>query len=109
MPTASPLDLDKLLEPLAGNNPAGDAQAYAYTIRQQLDELRKDESPEDFDDATRPEHLKKADWPAVDKLCQQALTQQSKDLRIACHLAEAQVKLRGFAGLHDSLALLRRL
>jgi type VI secretion system protein ImpA len=109
MPTAPTLDLEKLLEPLAGANPAGDAQAYAYTIRQQLDELRKDENPEDFDDATRPEHLKKADWPAVARLCQEALTQQSKDLRIVCHLAEAQVKLNGFAGLHDSLTLLRRL
>jgi type VI secretion system protein ImpA len=109
MPTVSTFDLEKLLEPIAGANPAGDAQAYAYAIRQQLDELRKDESPEDFDDATRPEHLKKADWPAVAKLCEEALTQQSKDLRIACHLAEAQVKLSGFAGLRDSMILLRRL
>lgn len=109
MPVAATLDLDRLLAPIPGDNPAGDPQAYAYTIRQQLDELRKDERAEDFDDATRPEQLKKADWPAAARLCQEALAGQSKDVRIACHLAEAQVKLQGFAGLRDSLTLLRRL
>ena len=109
MVSATNLDLDALLAPLAGDKPAGDPQAYAYTIRDQLDELRKNENPEDFDDATRPEHLKKADWPAVARLCQDALTQQAKDVRIACHLAGAQVKLNGFAGLRDALDLLARM
>ncbi len=102
-------DLDALLMPLAGENPAGSPQAYAFTVREQMEKLRAEERPEDFDDATRPEQLKRADWPGVVKLSQEALVTQSKDLRIACHLLEGLVKVHAFAGLRDGLMLLRRL
>jgi type VI secretion system protein ImpA len=103
------LDFDALLAPIPGDNPAGNPQAYGFTIREQVEKLRTEERPEDFDDATRPEQLKRADWPGVVKLAQEALSAQSKDLRIACHLLEGLVKVQGFAGLRDGLVLLRRL
>ncbi len=102
-------DIDALLEPLPGDNPAGDPHAYVHSLHAELKELRREERAEDYDDATRPEQLKRADWSGVVHLCQEALQTQSKDLRIACHLAEGAVKLDGFAGLRDSLQLLRRL
>jgi type VI secretion system protein ImpA len=103
------LDIDALLAPIPGDSPAGSPQAYAFGIREQIEKLRSEERPEDFDDATRPEQLKKADWPGVVKLAQDSLATQSKDLRIACHLLEALVKVHGFPGLRDGLVLLRRL
>lgn len=103
------LDIDTLLEPLPGDNPAGDPHAYVHSLRAELQELRREERPEDYDDATRPSQLKKADWPGVVRLAQEALKTKSKDLRIACHLAEGLVKVEGFAGLRDGLQLLRRL
>ncbi len=103
------LDIDELLEPLPGDNPAGDPHAYVESVRAELQELRREERYEDYDDATRPPELKKPDWPGVVRLAQEALRTESKDLRIACHLAEGAVKLDGFAGLRDSLQLLHRL
>ena len=103
------LDIDTLLEPLPGDNPAGDPHAYVDSVRAELQELRREERAEDYDDATRPAQLKKADWSGVVRVAQEALRTKSKDLRIACHLAEGAVKVEGFAGLRDSLQLLHRL
>src|SRR5687767_15149925 len=107
MAHTSVLDIDALLAPMAGDNPAGSPQAYAFAVREQIEKLRAEERPEDFDDATRPEQLKRADWPGVVKLAEQALTTQSKDVRIVCHLLEGLVKVHAFAGLRDGLVLLR--
>jgi type VI secretion system protein ImpA len=109
MAHTSVLDIDALLLPIAGENPAGSPQAYAFGIREQMEKLRTEERPEDFDDATRPEPLKRADWTGVVKLAHEALSTQSKDLRIACHLLEGLVKVHAFTGLRDGLVLLRRL
>jgi type VI secretion system protein ImpA len=109
MSESSALDIDALLAPIPGAKPAGDATAYSYRLREKLGNLRVEERPEDFDDATRPEQLKRADYPAVVRLATEALTSQSKDLRIVCHLIEALAKSSGFAGLRDGLCLLKRL
>ena len=105
----STLDFDTLLTPISGENPAGDATAYQYYLREQINELRREELPSDFDDATRPAQLKRADWEAVARLCEETLQTKAKDLRVVCHLLEALVKLRGFAGLRDGLTLLVRM
>lgn len=105
----STLNLDTLLAPIPGDQPAGDESAYRYYLRDQISELRREEVATDFDDATRPAQLKRADWPAVIRLCEETLQSKAKDLRVACHLLEALVKQRGFAGLRDGLALIVRL
>lgn len=103
------LDIDSLLEPIDGDRPAGDPRAYSFQLRETLDELRREDRPEDFDDATRPAVLHRADWPGVVRVASEALEQQAKDLRIACHLLEGLLKVHGFAGLRDGLIVLRRL
>jgi type VI secretion system protein ImpA len=102
-------DIDALLAPLPGEQPAGDARAYAHGLREQLSELARQDDPDDFDDATRPDKLKKSDWPGLLAAASEALRVQSKDLRIACHLVEALVRIDGLAGLRQGLVLLRRL
>ena len=103
------LDIPALLEPISGDVPAGDERAYAHGLRDQLTEMRREERAEDFDDATRPVELKRADWRGVVDLATEALTNSTKDLRVVCHLIEAATKLHGFAGLHAGLSLLRQL
>ncbi len=109
MSVPSVIDIDALLAPVPGDLPAGDARAYVAGLRDQLESLRQEERPEDFDDATRPEVLKKSDWPKLKQAALDALQSQVKDLRVACHLLEALARCDGFAGVCDGLVLLRRL
>ena len=109
MPTATRLPLEQLISPIAGSNPAGDSRAYAHRLREKLQELRREDDPTAYDDATRPASLKHADWDGVLELAEQALSAESKDLRVVCHRAEAMVHLEGFSGLRESLELIRRL
>lgn len=109
MPDALTLDIDSLLAPIPGEKPAGDATVYAYRLREQLSDLRQEERAEDFDNATRPTQLKRADYAGIVRIATDALRTQTKDLRLACHLIEALAKTRGFSGLRDGLCLLKRL
>ena len=109
MPDGHELDIEALLQPIPGDKPAGDATAYPYRLREQLSDLRQEERADDFDDATRPDQLKRSDFAGIVRIATAALTEQTKDLRLACHLIEALTRTRGFAGLRDGLNLLRRL
>ncbi len=101
--------VDALLAPIPGEHPEGDGSAYAYHLRREIEELRREELSEDFDDATRPAELKRADWKAVVERCSHALCEVTKDLRVACHLIEAWARTEGFLGLQRGLVLLERL
>jgi len=103
------LEIDALLLEVPGDSPAGDESAYGYHLRADINELRREEAASDFEDSTRPEQLKRADWPAVLRVCQDALQHEAKDLRLVCNLLEALVKVHGFAGLKEGLTLLTRL
>lgn len=109
MGSSALIDVDALLEPIPGDNPAGESLPFA--IRQQLDEARKEINPElfDKDDPLRPEEPKPADWRAIIKISQETLTRTSKDLLVSARLLEALVKQHGFPGLRAGLELLRRL
>lgn len=101
------LDLDHLLEPISGEQPAGDYLAEDAVYRQ-IEEKRRE------DDATLPQgvwthELKRADWPEVIRLCQDALGSRTKDLRIAAWMTEALVHVDGFAGAALGLRLIHGL
>jgi type VI secretion system protein ImpA len=100
---ASVLEIDPLLAPLPGDNPAG--ESLPFELRARLEDMRITREGEDVP----PEEVKKADWPAIISLAQETLTQTSKDLLVAARLTEALVKQNGFAGLRDGLRLLRSL
>jgi type VI secretion system protein ImpA len=103
------IDIEALLAPIAGDQPAG--SPIPFEIRQQLEEARREEDPDSFaaDDPMRPAEFKKADWRGIVQLAQDTLTRTSKDLLTAARLTEALVKEHGFAGLRDGLRLLRGL
>jgi type VI secretion system protein ImpA len=109
MPSAPVIDVDALLAPIPGDQPAG--TSVPFDVREQLEKARKEEDPADYapDDPRRPEKLVRADWPAIVRLAQIVLTKTSKDLQVSARLLEALVRQHGFTGLRDGLRLLRAL
>ena len=109
MPSPPVLELDALLAPIPGDEPAG--SGVPLPVREELDQARKEIDPDDFDpqDPMRPTEAKRADWPRIIDVCQEILVESSKDLMIVARLTEALVKVHGFAGLRDSLSLFHRL
>ena len=97
-----PDQFDNLLAPIPGEIPSGDEHIYSRQLRETFSALRHPEQPDDTDTSYRTS----ADWGSVVKLSESALTEQTKDIRIVCHLIEAWTQIRGFAGLYDGLVLL---
>jgi type VI secretion system protein ImpA len=121
--TARFLDLDELLAPVPGDDPAGDPGTY-LAVRSEFEQARKEIDPSQYDEADkmRPKEYRPADWPKIVRDGSKLLAEKSKDLRIACWVAEAITRREGdrwpqqvgqpttgFAGLADGLALLRRM
>ncbi len=102
MVSAPVLDIDALIRPIPGANPAG--EPLADNIRMELDVNRRE--PIKGDDTTS--HWK-ADWPKVLRVTTEALTNTGKDMNTAARLVEAATKVHGIAGLRDGLRLLQRL
>lgn len=98
---------EDLLTPIPGDNPSG-AYLYYAPIYDKIKEARRQE------DDTGPSGVwarerKTADWNLVIKLAGEALATQSKDLQLACWLAEAYFKKEGFASFRDSIDMIRQL
>jgi type VI secretion system protein ImpA len=106
MPSPEVLDVESLLSPVAGENPAGESLQYAG-VHDQIREARRQEDPLSQGDWQR--ELKAADWDEVIRLASDALGSRSKDLQICAWLAEAEVRKNGFPGLRDGLKLARGL
>lgn len=106
MPSPQTVDIEALLAPIAGGNPAGADLRYAGPY-DAIQEARRADDELSQGDWQRP--TKAADWPAVTKLATDALAVQSKDLQIAAWLIEALAKQHGFPGLRDGFRLLREL
>jgi type VI secretion system protein ImpA len=106
MATPQVLDVEALLAPIPGANPAGESLRYAGPY-DAIQEARRSE--EELAQGEWKHAMKTADWGAVIALATEALATQSKDVQIAAWLTEALVKQHGFAGLRDGLRLLREL
>jgi type VI secretion system protein ImpA len=107
--TNSVIDLEALLTPLDGDNPAGESLRYEGTYDQIKEERREDEVLAQGDWSR---DLKVADWPQVIKLATNALTTKTKDLQIAAWLTEGIVKHDRhdrWVALRDGLNLMRGL
>jgi len=102
--SASPnvIDIEGLLSPIAGDNPAGESLQYT-PVYDQIKEARRSEDPLSQGDWQR--ELKVADWDEVVRLSTDALANRSKDLQICAWLSEALTRNDGFRGLRDSLLL----
>ena len=97
------VDLENLLKPIAGENPAGEAMRYAGVYDEIAEARRADDTLSQGEWQTE---LKVADFQKVIDLSIPVLLEKSKDLQIAAWLAEGLIKRFGFAGLRDGLKLL---
>jgi type VI secretion system protein ImpA len=114
MASADLLDFDRLLAPLAGENPAGEALRENFspnssysTIKTAREAARAAERQMvwEGDEPVGPP----ADWDPILKLGPEILAEESKDLEVAAWLTEALIREHGFAGLRDGFRLMREL
>jgi|ERR1051326_129678 type VI secretion system protein ImpA len=104
--SAPVIDVDALLTPIPGDNPAGENLQYSGIY----DEIREARRADDNLTKGDWEHEPKlSEWPKVVELSTTALANQAKDLQVGAWLVEAVVQLYGFAGLRDGLKLMRGL
>lgn len=101
------VDLTKLIAPLSSQAPTGEALRYA-TVYDRIREARREDDPS-LAQGVWERALKQADWSAVEQLCLEALTTQSKDLQIAAWLLEAWCHLQGVVGVVTGLQLITQL
>jgi type VI secretion system protein ImpA len=101
----SVIDVPSLLQDVSPDAPAGTDLSYdpAYM---ELERLAAGSPERQVGNSIVP--AEEPDWPAVSQRCVELLS-RTKDLRVAMYLARAQLQLRGLAGLHDGLMLIRGL
>jgi type VI secretion system protein ImpA len=100
------VDLDLILQPIPGENPAGEDLRYSGIYDEIREARRADEVLSQGEWQT---DLKVADFQRALSVAVDALTTRSKDIQIAAWLCESLVKLHGFAGLRDGLKILHGL
>ncbi|MBC2713419.1 MAG: type VI secretion system protein TssA [Desulfosarcina sp.] len=100
------IDLEVILNPIEGDNPAGENLRYDPTY-DAIQEARREDDLLDRGDWDR--EIKTAEWNEVAALAEEALTNRTKDLQIAAWLLEALIKTEGFHGLKDGLNLINGL
>lgn len=102
----SQIDIASLLQPISGESPSGDDLHYTEVFDRIKEARRADDQ---LDQGEWRTEIKTPDWREVVRLGSNALSQSSKDLRIAVWVVEAWVHLHGFAGLAAGLDLIRGL
>ncbi len=100
-----PIEIDALLAPIPGDNPAGEDLRYSQ-VYEEIKEARRADDPVLSRDDPK---AKTADWNKVIKVSVGALTSKTKDLQIAAWLTEALVRTEGFQGMATGLTLLASL
>lgn len=99
--------LDPLLVPLASPSPTGEWLRYD-PVYDEIKQARQEENP-NLSQGIWERELKKADWPLVQKLCEDLLKTRTKDLQVAVWLGEAWFSLEGLEGATRSILLLQGL
>jgi type VI secretion system ImpA family protein len=104
MNVLSLIDIEELLQPISGANPAGEPLRYQGTYDRIADARREDDPS--LSQGIYKSTLKRADWPTAEAICVEALAKRSKDLQIAGWLLESWLHRYGFAGATNGLRLL---
>ena len=97
-------DIERLLEPISPERPAGEPLRYDGTY-DRIRDARREDDPR-LNQGIYQSELKRADWPAVEAIAAEALASRTKDLQVAAWLLEAWLQLYGFAGAAAGLRLM---
>src|SRR5271155_519672 len=92
------ISAEELLKPIAPEKPCGDDLSYDPEFLQ-MEALLKGKAETQFSAAEEP------NWKDLLNHCE-GLWKRSKDLRVAATLSVASLKMDGFAGFRESLALI---
>src|SRR5574343_1162130 len=95
------MDLNTWLAPVAPECPCGEDLSFSEDFDRLRELRREDDTTLSQGEWVSP--LKRADWPAVLRACDELLVGRSKDLRLAGWWTEAAWHLHGFDGLADGL------
>ncbi|MDD2390579.1 MAG: type VI secretion system protein TssA [Desulfobacterales bacterium] len=101
------LGLNRLLNPISDQNPAGEFLRYEGTY-DKISEARREDN-EQLPQGVWARDLKKAEWNQVWSICSEALEKRTKDLQIAVWMLESLMHLYGYAGLKEGLRFILRL
>jgi type VI secretion system protein ImpA len=101
------LQFSELLEPISADTPAGVDATFSSDV-DAINKARQFDDPS-LDQGEWVTAVKEADWGFVYEKCQDLLTSQTKDLRIAGWLVEAAAKTKQFEGMAAGFELLARL
>ena len=97
------MDIDAILSPIPGENPAGEDLRYE-PVYDEIKEARR--ADDELDRGAWEYEIKAADWDKTLDLCAETLAKRTKDLQIGAWLTEALVKIQGFEGLATGLKIL---
>ena len=100
------IDIDAILAPIPGGNPAGEDLRYS-PVYDEIKEARRSDDMLDRGDWQR--EIKTSDWDKVITISVDALTKKTKDLQIAAWFTEALINTEGFNGLVMGLTILNGL
>ena len=93
------------LEPISDSQPCGEYLRYDPVYDQIKEARRSDEADPGSMGIWQPVNPKGTDWSTVRKLCEQVLSQRSKDLQIAYWLIEVKGHEDHFPGIADGLEI----
>jgi type VI secretion system protein ImpA len=97
------IDVDAILKPIPGANPAGEDLRYT-PIYDGIKDARRADDPLNRGEWQR--EVKASDWNAVIAMAGEALAHKTKDLQIAAWLTEALTWSSGFEGLASGLGII---
>ncbi|MEW6599492.1 MAG: type VI secretion system protein TssA [Nitrospirota bacterium] len=97
------IDMEAILAPIAGGNPAGDDLRYT-PVYDNIKEARRED--EFIDPSAAERDIKRAEWDKVLQICTDALSNKTKDIQIAAWLTEALIMTEGFEGLAAGLKII---
>jgi len=101
------IDINELLKPIDGFNPAGNYLKYENEYDEILTAIKGDNP--DLKQGIWKRPLKKAEWKKAKDICVSTLNKKSKDLQIAAWLIQILLRDKGFKGLYEGCRLVLEL
>ncbi len=105
-PAAALIDIDALLQPIPGDDPAGEDLRHSPEF-DALNEARR--MDDELDQGIWQTAVKKADWKGLVQLATELLETRTKDLQVAAWMVQGLGQLHGVAGLAPGLLLVHGL
>lgn len=102
------IDISKILKPISETQPTG-VEAEKLPLFQKISLYREYDNKGKDDKLGWSYQARNADWDKVSELCLEMLETKSKDLHIACWLAQALTQLNNLPGLIEGLGVIVQL